>query len=100
MAAGVGTLMLKKEVSVTGDLCWRITKTLLETEDFTSREAGLTRVIAATHFYMRVVYTEDPSAWVAHIGGSLNVHHVGCARAGDVEVTIAVTSIETCLGRQ
>lgn len=49
---------------------------------------------------MCIIYTEDPSAWVAHVGGSLNVHHVCRARAGDVEIALAITSIETCLGRE
>lgn len=49
---------------------------------------------------MCIIYTEDPSAWVAHVGGSLNVHHVSRARAGDVEVALAIAGIETCLGRE
>lgn len=59
-----------------------------------------TGVIAAAHFHVGVVYTEDPSAWVAHVGCPLKIHHISRARAGDVEIALTVTGIEACLGRE
>lgn len=63
-------------------------------------EAGFTRVIAATHFHMCIIYAEHPSARVAHVGGPLNVYHISRARAGDVEIALPIAGIETCLGRE
>lgn len=89
----MGTPTLWKEVNVTGNPGGNSVKTA-------KRSSSLTRVIATTHFHVSVVYPEDPSARVAHVGGSLNVHHVSSARAGDVEIALAITGIETCLGRE
>ncbi len=63
-------------------------------------EPGLTGVITAPDFYICIIDTEDPSARVAHVGSSLNVHHIRRTRAGDVEIALAITSIETCLERE
>lgn len=49
---------------------------------------------------MCIIYTEHPSAWVAHVGRSLNVHHISRTRARYVEIALAVTGIKTCLGRE
>lgn len=61
-------------------------------------DGGFTGVIAAAHFHICVIYTEDPSARVAHVGGPLDVYHISRAGAGDVEIALAIPGIETCLG--
>lgn len=63
-------------------------------------KAGRTGIVAAAHFHIRIVYTEHPFSRVAHVGGTLNVHHVSRARAGDVEVALPIPGVEACLQTQ
>lgn len=88
------------QCNITGIFKEEVSKLPGAIEEPISQKQCLTRVIAAAHFHVCFVQTEDPSAWVAYVGGPLDVHHIGRARARDVEVALAVTGVETCLGRE
>lgn len=95
MVAGAGTLTLQKDNLVVKQ------KKEVEADELNSfLPQVFTGVIAAAHFHIGVVYTEDPSAGVAHVGCPLEIHHISRARARDVEIALTVTGIETCLGRE
>lgn len=96
MAAGADTLTLQKDSLVVKQKKKRGGSRGAEVFSL----QVFTGVIAAAHFHIGVVYTEDPSAGVAHVGCPLEIHHISRARAGDVEIALTVTGVEACLGRE